>query len=789
MKQPIAAVPFTTAAARPRTARMGLLVLMVACLTFLAGCVAAPQPRMDRAATLPPPQAAASIADDSKSIESTPPPKVPPKLYQGTGQLINAPAAALPAPNRGAEPAGETTFNFEGESLQAVVKAILGDLLQKNYVIAPGVQGTVTLATPSPVNASQAMSLLEMVLGWNNARMIWADGRYNIVPADQALVSGNLGPHTGPIGNARGYEVRAVPLRYISATEMEKLLKPYARPSAIVNVDAARNLIVLAGTRDELANYLRTVQIFDVDWLAGMSVGVFPLQETDATHMVTSLEKVFGEQSKTPVAGMFRFMPLEGINAVLVITPQPKYLDEIKTWIDRLDAGDGQTARLYVYEVKNVKAADLSNQIGSLFGIQVQEQSSTPPASTMPGLSPVQISSYGSNNGVPSTAQTFGSGISGMSGGGYAGGGYAGAGGNYSGGRGGNFATGARGMLGGRTGGMNGGGNGQGDGSGVSITSVEDSNSILVRATPAQWESIRRAIDRLDTMPLQVHIEAQVIEVNLTGDLQYGVSWYFRNSIPPFAPGTVVKGKGWQTLGGSILPDTDPNNPGAQFTFFGHGALAVVRALDQVTNLRVLSAPSLVVRNNVEADFDSGTQIPVASTIFSPGLGSAGTVTPPTPGGGSTGTVDDTYSQVQFRQTGVSLKVKPRVSSNGMVFMDIDQSISSPSTSGPTIAGNISVDNRDLKTSVMVQSGETVVLAGLIKQTNGVNGNGIPYLSRLPVIGALFGTKGLTNERQEVLVLVTPTVIRDPNDARRLTDEYGSRFRALDPIRKPTQLK
>ena len=241
------------------------------------------------------------------------------------------------------------------------------------------------------------MALLEMVLGWNNARMIWADGRYNIVPADQALASGNLGPRTGSLASIRGYEVRAVPLHFISATEMEKLLKPYARTNAIVNVDPARNLIVLAGTRDELENYLRTVQIFDVDWLAGMSVGVFPLQQTDATHMVSSLEKAFGDGSKTPVAGMFRFMPLEGINAVLVITPQPKYLDEIQTWIDRLDAGDGQTARLYVYEVKNVKASDLSSQIGSLFGIQVQQQ--TPAPSTMPGLSPVELSDYGSGKG------------------------------------------------------------------------------------------------------------------------------------------------------------------------------------------------------------------------------------------------------------------------------------------------------------------------------------------------------------------------------------------------------
>lgn len=769
----------TASSAHPRS-RPGIARPALACaLTVLAGCVAAPQPRMDRAATLPPP-ATSHIADDSKSIETAPPPKIPPTLSHGSGQLIDAAAANLPPPGRAAEPAGETTFNFEGESLQAVIKAILGDLLQKNYVIAPGVQGTVTLSTPSPVNANQALSLLEMVLGWNNARMIWVDGRYNIVPADQALVSGNLGPHTGSLGSVRGYEVRAVPLHYISADAMEKLLKPYARTNAIVNVDPARNLIVLAGTRDELANYLRTVQIFDVDWLAGMSVGVFPLQQTDATHMVQSLENVFGEQSKTPVAGMFRFMPLEGINAVLVITPQPKYLDEIKTWIDRLDAGDGQTPRLYVYEVKNVKAADLSNQIGSLFGIQVQESSSTPPPSTMPGLSPVSASSYGvGSNGLPSTAQALQQMSTGVSASGRGGASAGGVGGGRAGGIGAIRASGGSGL-----------GSSNGDGSGVSITSVEDSNSILVRATPAQWESIRRAIDRLDNMPLQVHIEAQVIEVNLTGDLQYGVSWYLKNGIPAALQGAAAaKHGGMGLFGGSILPDSDPNNPGAQFTFLGHSAVAVVRALDQVTNVRILSAPSLVVRNNVEADFNSGTQIPVASTIFSPGFGSAGTVTSPPADGSSTGTVDNTYSQVQFMQTGVSLKVKPRVSSNGMVFMDIDQTVSSPSTSGPTVAGNISVDNRELKTSVMVQSGETVILAGLIKQTNGVNGNGIPFLSRLPVIGALFGTKGVTNERQEVLVLVTPTVIRDPSEARRLTDEYGSRFKALEPLRKPTTLQ
>ncbi|MEO7478861.1 MAG: type II secretion system secretin GspD [Lysobacteraceae bacterium] len=714
-------------------------------LTVLVGCADAPRPRMDRAAVLPPPSADTMAGNDAqKSFEAPPPPRIPPTIRIGTGQTINAEAAAAPPPGSGAGGPGETTFNFEGESLNAVVKAILGDLLQKNYVIAPGVQGTVTLSTPSPVNANQALSLLEMVLGWNNARMFWANGRYNIVPSDQA-VPGNLAPHTGSAAGARGYEVRAVPLHFISATEMQKLLVPYARPNAIVSVDPARNLLVLAGTRDELNNYLRTVQIFDVDWLAGMSVGVFPLQQTDAAHIVTQLEQAFGEHSKTPVAGMFRFMPLEGINAVLVITPQPKYLNDMQTWIDRLDQGDGQTPRLYVYDVKNVKATDLSTQLGTLYGNSAPQQVSSP--STMPGLDPVEVSTYDQDRqgAAPTPAPVAQSSRNGAA-----------------------SAAAAS----------------QGQASGVSITAVEDSNSLLVRATPLQWESIRRAIDRLDAMPLQVHIEAQVIEVKLTGDLSYGVSWYFQNAIPdPTLRGIAAGKHGFGPIAGSILPFTDPVSPGASWTFLGHNSLAVIKALDAVTNVRVLSAPSLVVRNNVEADFDSGTQIPVASTIFNP---ASGTTPSPTPGDGST---VNTYSQVQFRQTGVSLKVKPRVSTNGMVFMDITQDVSSPSSTGPTIAGNISVDNRKLKTSVAVPSGETVVLAGLIKQTDGVGRNGVPYLSRIPVIGGLFGTQSKNKEREEVLVLITPTVIRDPADLRKLTDEYGSRFQALDPLRQPPKGK
>ena len=690
--------------------------------TVLAGCVTPDAPRMQRnpdALNVAPASRPADGSIAGTSEDNAPSRNAKPTITRGTGQVINERAANQPPPRIGSS-GEEATFNFEGESLHAVVKVILGDLLQQNYVIAPNVQGTVTLSTPKPVGGAQALSILEMVLGWNNARLVWSDGRYNILPNDQA-VPGNLSPRTGSPANARGYETRIVPLKFISATEMEKLLKPYARPNAVVQVDNSRNLIVVAGSRAELDNYLRTIQIFDVDWLAGMSVGVFPLQSAEASKVVTSLEGVFGENGKSPLAGMFRFMPLEGQNAVMVITPQPKYLRDIEVWIERMDAG-GEGARLYTYEVQYVKAVDLAEQLSNVYGNASTTKTSAP--SLMPGLEPVEVRTTDMppadkplpiSNGNAAASGNSESTIS----------------------------------IGGGE---------------VGISAVEESNSLLVRASPGQWESIRRAIERLDTMPLQVHIEAQVVEVKLNNALSYGVSWFFGNDIAGADAGTASSINNWRNSGTSIRP------AGASFTFLGPSAKVVLSTLDSVSDVHILSAPSVTVRNNVEADFSSGQQIPVASTI----LNNSGN-----------STNENVYSQVQFRQTGVSLKVKPRISSNGMVFMEITQDVSSPSVGGPEIGGNISVDNNKLHTEVAVKDGETIVLAGLIKTDQGKGSDGFPFLSRIPVIGGLFGSQNTKDNRQEVLVLITPTIIRDPGEARRLTDEYGERFRGLDPLRKP----
>jgi general secretion pathway protein D len=579
--------------------------------------------------------------------------------------------------------------------------------------------------------------------------MVYSDGRYNIVPSDQAL-AGTIAPRTGSAATARGFESRVVPLRYISAAEMEKVLKPYARPNAIVNVDSGRNLITLAGTRAELENYLRTIEIFDVDWMSSMSVGVFPLQSGKATKVVADLEKVFGEQSKSPVAGMFRFMPLEGANAVLVITPQPDYLDDIQQWLQRIDSA-GEGVQLFSYELKYVKAKDLADRLAEVFGGGGGRSDDGGAPSLMPGLQSTEIKDSGIDDSGASSAAV---------------------GGDSSGG----LGSGSMSLDPRQSG--NGGVTLEVDGDKVGVSAVDETNTLLVRATGQAWRSIRDVIERLDVMPLQVHIEAQVAEVKLSGALQYGVNWYFEqavNATPanggaglPSAVGRTI----WGDLAGSIRP-AGGVNPGLAWTFLGRNAAAVINALDEVTDVRLLQTPSVVVRNNAEAVFNVGSRIPISSVTFNPNTGSDG----------------NTFSQVQYLDTGTILKVRPRITKDGIVFLDLVQEISTPgSLSTADQNGNVRIDTRRLKTEAAIQSGDTIMLAGLISDGVDRGSSGIPGLSRIPLIGGLFGTQRSGTNREEVIVLLTPTIIRNPLEARDLTDEYGRRFRALEPLyRTPKQ--
>ena len=690
-------------------------------------------------------------------------------MLPGTGEMINLDTARK-VPRKPPEQ-GKASLNFADMPIADVVKMILGDLLGENYIIAAGVSGTVTFSTARPVTPEQAFSILEMLLSWNNLALIYVDGQYSVVPAANA-VRGNLTPRVGAAELARGYEVRAIPLEFIAPTEMEKLLLPYAREGAILKADNARGLIVISGSRRELENYMTTIDVFDVDWIKGMSIGLITLEQAEAKTLAPELDQIFGEQSQSPLAGMFRFIPIERLNAIMVITPQRRYLDEAERWITRLDKGGNQPGvRLYVYDVKNVKATDLADRLNDIFGSSSGGESSRADTSSAegvaPGMIPTELSSSSgssvelSNPGGPKSASD--NKVSQPS--------------NFSPKSSSNRrATGVSGSSGGA-----GGDEGLAivEGDDIRITAVEENNQLVVRATPAQYEAIRGAIRKLDSVPLQVHIEARLLDVSLTNNLQFGVKWYFEDALDRLVPPPVPDDGSGTTGGVSMLKNAingdnfgEITSAGVNWIFAGRRAGALVSLLQSEGDVKVLSAPSVLVLNNTEANINVGIQIPVVSSYFNP-------IT--SPGGGS----NVGQSQVQFRDTGIILNVKPRVNPGGLVFMEIkaEQSTPGPASSVETFGGNVPIDKKTIETEVAVQSGDTVMLGGLIQQNDNNSNSGVPGLKNIPILGKLFGASATDTSRKELLVLITPTVIRGgAEQARDLTEEYKKRFQGLSPL-------
>lgn len=652
--------------------------------------------------------------------------------FSGTGVFINESAIS----DRAAPPTedGEITLNFEGQSIQEVVHVILHELLQMNYLIAPGVGGEVTFSTAMPVKRDQIMPILEMLLRWNGATLVWREGKYHVLPIGQA-VRGNLVPRVDSNANAQGYEVMAVPLRYVSPAKMAEILTPYAREDGIFNIDNARGLLFLAGTQFELNNYLQIIETFDVDWLEGMSVGMFSLDRIEAAQLLPELEAVFGEGGETPLAGMFRFIPLERLNAIMVITPNEEYLDKAEEWIDRLDRSSSEAgSRLYVYKVKNLESNVLAGYLSQIFGASGGNNRSnqrSQSGAVAPGMERAQVSSVSEFNASRGGANNGGASGSGQA-----------------------FSLGE-----------------SGD---VRVTSIVETNSLLIQASPAEYDAILSAIKRLDEEPLQVLVEAQVLIVDLNDQLRYGVSWFLANRDANIngaegGSGPVVN------LPAGFAPSRDANTAtfGSGTSFLGTFTrrdlsrtfvASTIDALESVSNVRTISSPSLMVRNNSSATINVGSQVPVQSTSF-------------IPGGGGTGTIGN----VSFISTGVILEVTPRVNPGGLVYLEIRQEVSSPGD--PGVGNNPSINTRTLQTEIAVQSGQTIMMGGLIQEDESESTSGVPGLQRIPGLGSLFRSTNNRATRSETLVLITPTVIESTAKLREVSDEISRRFKGLQPLR------
>jgi general secretion pathway protein D len=735
-------------------------------LTLLAGCSSAPVRQETAARAEPKPLTADNFAEkvapprkaesddaavgiqlDGWDEQAFEPPK--PEIQMGTGKFIDEAAARRTTPVPTGE--GQVDFNFENNPIQAVVKAILGDLLQENYTIAPNVGGTVSFSTAKPIRADQAMSVLEMLLSWTGNTLIHRDGRYTVLQIKDAL-PGNLTPRITAPKTAQGYSVVVFPLRYVSPSEMAKLLKPYAKADAFINIDTSRSMLVMAGTAAELQNYAQTIDIFDVDWLKGMSVGVFTLRNVEVTTLLPELEKVFGAAGESPLAGMFRFIPIERSNAVIAITAQPEYLRQAEEWLRRLDrAGDESATQLFVYDVKNIKSVDLADYLNQIFlgsSGSVGSRRTSTSGSVAPGLTPATVGAggFGRNSSRSSRRNTALNPAPAA-------------------GEGGTPPPAAAGAVVGRS------------DSDMRITAVEESNQLLVMATPAEWDSMQGAIRRLDISPLQVHIETKILEVSLQGELRYGVQWWFAGlrGQAPYA-GIEYETLNRQDRQRSGMGAAGPGEGSNLFWSYLNSKFQVaISALETSGIAKVLSAPSLMVINNQEAEINVGTQIPVVQTYLT------GYSVPTTNNNGITSATSSGYGSVQYLDTGVRLRVKPRVNPGGLVYLEVSQEVSAPGTRDQN--GNPAINSRNIDTQIAVQSGETILLGGLISENESTSKSGVPGVQKIPLLGKLFGSTTKGSDRNELIVLITPHVVTNSDEAREVTEEYKRQFKGLEPLR------
>ena len=670
---------------------------------------------------------------------------------------IEAPAQPQPTANgQGYE------LNFENAPIASVAKTVLGDILKVGYTVDPRVQGTISLTSGRPVPRSDVLFVFETALRLTGIALVKDTVGYRLIPVSDAVAGGNLDSEAARA--EPGYGISVVPLRYVSAATLIKLLDSFATKPGSVRVDTARNILLIQGSGAERRTAIEMALSFDVDWMRGRSVGIFPVQNSNPEPVIAELEKILDSKEGGFSQDMVKFQVMARRNAILAVTSKPGMLRAVETWIRRLDVADTTRTAVHVYRVKYGEARQLARVLSDTFGGGASGSFETPASQVAPGSGLARTASNADR--LPGLSATTGQ--SSMPAG-RGGGAFGGAGGAASTLGTATAATGGAGALDVRS---TASGGGQPVLEGVKITADVATNSLLIYASAENYRIIEQTIRQLDQPQAQVGIDATIAEVTLNNELSYGVQFFIQSknlgmkpdkgsalNVPTSPPGalpTIVNGVATQFLNRAfpgfnflIGPEAQPN--------------MILDALHTVTDVKILSNPSLVVIDNQVATLLVGDEIPV-STGTGNVLNSA------------TGTSNTIVNSIDYRSTGIILRVIPRVSPNGNVRLDIEQEISQATNStANTLTPTVS--QRKVKSSVAVANGQTVLLAGLIQEKTELDRGGIPLLDQIPKLGDLFSHQAKTTVRTELIIFIRPQVIRDSVDAHFVAEEFRAKLR------------
>lgn len=597
-------------------------------------------------------------------------------------------------------------LNLVDAPIASAAKSILGDILGATYVVDPRVSGKVTLQTSQPVSSEALVEVLESALTINGAVIVKKGTSYQIVPSSEAFgtTPAVTVPSVGPSGP--GVKVQVIELQFIAAEEMRSILEPISRPGSILRADSTRNLLVIAGTTSDLTAMRDAISTFDLDWMRGMSVALHPLKASQPVAVAKELSTIFSTQDG-PGSKLIRFVPNERLNAVLVITSRRTYLSQAAAWIQKLDRlASTNEQQLFVYNIQNRPAKELAQVLQTI----VSGQKSGPAETTQiaPDLQPATLESGLVAAGETASPTPFEAMQKSSS------------------------------------------------GSSASIVADAENNALLISTTLREYERIEKILKQLDVMPTQILIEAVIAEVTLTDQLKFGLRWFFEN-------GNFGVGLSDLANGG-----VSASFPGFAWTFATNEVGVTLNALSSITDVNIVSAPTLMALNNQKATLQVGDQVPIVTQqSTSTNTGNAAIV-----------------NSVELKDTGIILNVIPRVNTSGRVMLDINQEVSNVVRTTTSGIDSPTIQQRKLSTRVIVGDNESLALGGLIQQRNSINRSQVPVLGKIPLFGNAFKNKEDTINKTELIIFIKPRIVRDVRQARDVTDEFRQQLNFSSSIQK-----
>jgi len=660
----------------------------------------------------------------------------------GDGQMIGASSKR----QRGGSD-GNVVLNLSSVPLQQAAKTVLGDMIGVNYVVDPRVDGVVSVQTTQPVNKADALELFQAALTPIGAVLVQSRGIYRIAPADQAAtgaVSTGVAQSGGAVG---GNGIRVVPLKYVSATEVARVLEPMVPKGAIVQADDARNILALKGSPAEIDSMLDSISIFDVDVMRGMSFAVVPVKTSQPEKMVDELKAVFASDKEGPLKGRVRFIANTRLGAILVVTSQPGYLPRAQSWIRRLDAkANGSERQLHVYQVQNRPVTELATVLQSMFSNEmriVRPTRSVSPRSKSTSLAGTSARTSGPGGAMPDQDAVSPGVLRGSTSGG-------------------DLQSLARALNNNDPDAAaaadpmdaSSSSNASGGEPPLKIVADETKNSLLIMANDRDYQRVLRVIQGLDVVASQVLIEAVIAEVTLNDNLQYGVQWQLSKGGTPTA-----------SFSNAITGGVAAAFPGFNYAVNAANMAATLSALNSLTHVNVISTPSLMVLDNKTARLQIGDQVPITTQT------ATSTVT------ASTAIVNS----ITMQDTGVILSVTPRINESGRVQLEIEQEVSAVVKTTSSGIDSPTIQQRRVKTTVVVNDGEVLALGGMIQEQASKTSKQLPLLGDIPGLGAAFSNRNNDVQKTELVILITPRVVRDGTESRLVTEEYRRKMNVYMP--------